>query len=97
MWLMISEVPPKDRQHDRSKQLTPCGHKARKEKQDRDRDKMPRGPVFSLTAYLAEPSKTTPLAGDQLFKTGYCLDIAYLLSLNKILISKYQRAKLMHD
>lgn len=94
---MISEVPPKDRQHDRAKQLTPCGHKARKEKQDRDRDKMPRGPVFSLTAYLAEPSKTTPLAGDQLFKTGYCLDIAYLLSLNKILISKYQRAKLMHD
>lgn len=68
-----------------------------KEKQDRDRDKMPPGPVLSLTAYLPEPSKTTPLAGDQLFETGYCLDIAYLLSLNKILISKYQRAKLMHD
>lgn len=97
MWLVISEVPPKNRRHDRAKQLTPCGHKAKKEKQHRDRDKMPRGPVLSLTTYLPEPSKTMPLAGDQLFKTGYCLDIAYLLSLNKILISKYQRAKLMHD
>ena len=45
---------------------------------------------------LARTSQNNATSWGPTFKTGYYLDFTYL-SLNKILISKYQRTKHMHD
>lgn len=72
IWFLISEVPSRDRWHDRAKQLAPWNliTELRKENRIGVGEKTPSstGPLIILTSHLPEPPKTISPAGDKMFK-----------------------------